>query len=71
MCETLTYLLGDKVNGTDFSDQCRAVIIRYKCIGGYNLNIIQQSACSVVAQSRLITLLPFLNARRLVMMNRT
>ena len=31
---------------TDFSDQFRKNIMRYKCIG-HNLNVMQQSACLV------------------------
>ena len=31
---------------TDFSDQCREVIIRYKRTG-YNINVMRQSACLV------------------------
>ena len=33
---------------TDFSDQFRKVIMRYKRIG-YNLNVMQQSACLVIS----------------------
>ena len=32
---------------TDFSDQFRKIIMRYKRIG-YNLNVMQQSACLVI-----------------------
>ena len=32
---------------TDFSDQLRKIIMRYKRIG-YNLNVLQQSACLVM-----------------------
>ena len=32
---------------TDFSDQCRKIKMRYKCIG-YYLNELRQSACSVI-----------------------
>ena len=32
---------------TDYSDQFRKIIMRYKSIG-YNLNVIQQSACLVI-----------------------
>ena len=32
---------------TDFSDQFRNIIIRYKRIG-YNLNVMRQSACLVI-----------------------
>ena len=45
----------------DFSDQFRKIIVRCKRIG-YNINIMRQSTC----QSRLITLLPSLTARRWV-----
>ena len=34
---------------TDFSDQCRKLIMRYKRIRfGYNLNVMRQSACLVI-----------------------
>ena len=37
-----------KIRGmTDFSDQFRKIKIRYKRIG-YNLNVMQQSACLVI-----------------------
>ena len=37
-----------KIRGmTDFSDQFRAIIMRYKLIG-YNLNLMRQSACIVI-----------------------
>ena len=32
---------------TDFSDQLRKIIMRYKRIG-YNLNVMRQSACLVI-----------------------
>ena len=32
---------------TDFSDQFRKIIMRYKSIG-YNLNVMRQSACLVI-----------------------
>ena len=32
---------------TDFSDQFRKIIMRYKRIG-YNLNVLRQSACLVI-----------------------
>ena len=39
-----------KIRGmTDFSDQFRKIIMRYKCIG-YNLNVMRQSACLVINQ---------------------
>ena len=39
-----------KIGGmTDFSDQFRQIIIRYKRIG-YNLNVMRQSACLVIYQ---------------------
>ena len=34
---------------TDFSDQFRKIIMRYKSIG-YNLNVMRQSACLVINQ---------------------
>ena len=48
-----------------FSTQFRKIILRYKTIE-YNINVIRQTACMVVNQSRLITLLPPLIARRRV-----
>ena len=37
-----------KIRGmTDFSDQFRKIIMRYKCVG-YNLNVMRQSACLVI-----------------------
>ena len=37
-----------KIRGmTDFSDQLRKIIMRYKRIG-YNLNVMRQSACLVI-----------------------
>ena len=53
------------VGRADFSDQFRKIIVRYKRIG-YNINIMRQSACLGLTQSRLITLLPSLIARRWV-----
>ena len=50
---------------TDFSDQFRNVILHYTHIG-YNLNVMQQSACLVFTQTRLITLLHPLIARQWV-----
>ena len=39
-----------KIRGmTDFSDQFRKIIMRYKRIG-YNLNVMRQSACLVINQ---------------------
>ena len=53
-----------KIRGmTDFSDQFRKIIIRYKRIG-YNLNVMRQSACLVITQSRLMAMLHSLIARR-------
>ena len=49
----------------DFSFQFRKIITRYRRIG-YNLNVMQQSACLVLTQSWLITMLPSLIARRWV-----
>ena len=52
-----------KIEGrAEFSDQFR-IIVRYKRIG-YNINMMPQSAC--LTQSRVITLLPSLIARRWV-----
>ena len=49
----------------DFSFQLRKIITRYRRIG-YNLNVMRQSACLVLTQSWLITMLPSLIARRWV-----
>ena len=43
----LVYKLKMIKDMTDFSDQCRKVILRYKRIG-YNLNVMRQSACLVI-----------------------
>ena len=48
---------------TDFSDQFRKIIMRYKRIG-YNLNVMRQSACLVINQSRLMAMLHSLIACR-------
>ena len=42
----LVYKFKKIVGRTDFSDQFRKIIIRYRRIG-YNLNVMQQSACLV------------------------
>ena len=53
-----------KIRGvTDFSDQFRKIIMRYKRIG-YNLNVMRQSACLVINPIHLMALLPCLIARR-------
>ena len=61
----LVYKFKKILGRADFSDQFRKIIVRYKRIG-YNINIMRQSACLVFNQSRLITLLPSLIARRWV-----
>ena len=43
----LAYQLKIIVGRTDFSDQFRKIIIRYKVID-YNVNVIRQSACLVL-----------------------
>ena len=43
----LGYKFKKVIGGTDFSDQLRKIIIRHKCIG-YDLNVMQQSACLVI-----------------------
>ena len=46
-CGDLVYKF-NKIRGmTDFSDQFRKIIMRYKRIG-YNLNVMRQSACLVI-----------------------
>ena len=61
----LVYKFKKIVGRADFSDQFRKIIVRYKRIG-YNINTMRQSACLVFNQSRLITFLPSLIARRWV-----
>ena len=55
------FMMKNNVSGTDFSDQFRKVIIRYKRTG-HNINAMRKSACLVVNP----TLLPSLIACRLV-----
>ena len=43
----LVYKLRKIDSRTDFSDQFRKVIMRYKCIG-YKTNVMRQSACLVM-----------------------
>ena len=43
----LVYKLKKNRGMTDFSDQFRKIIMRYKRIG-YDLNVMQQSACLVI-----------------------
>ena len=59
----LVYKFKKIMGRTDFSDQFRKIKIRHKRIG-YDLNAMRQSACLVVNQSRLITLLHSLIPRR-------
>ena len=61
----LVYKFGRLRGGNDFSFQFRKIMARYRRIG-YNLNVMRQSACLVFNQSRLITMLPSLIARRWV-----
>ena len=61
----LVYKFKRIVGRADFYDQLRKIIVHYKRIG-YNINIMRHSACLVLTQSRLITLLPSLIARRWV-----
>ena len=42
----LVYKFKNIVGRADFSDQFKTIIVRYKLIG-YNINIMQQSACLV------------------------
>ena len=61
----LVYKFKKLTGSSDFSFQFRKIITRYRRIG-YNLNVMRQSACLVLTQSRLITMLPSLIARRWV-----
>ena len=60
----LVYKFKKIVGRTDFPDQFRKIIVRYKRIG-YNINIMRQSACLVFTPI-IIILLPSLIARRWV-----
>ena len=51
------------VGKTEFSGQFKKIIMRHKRIG-YNVDVMRQSACLVLTQSRLTTLLSSLIARR-------
>ena len=61
----LVYKFKKLIGSNDFSFQFRKIITRYRRIG-YNLNVMRQSACLVLTQSWLITMLPSLIARRWV-----
>ena len=61
----LVYKFKKLIGINDFSFQFRKIITRYRRIG-YNLNVMRQSACLVLTQSWLITMLPSLIARRWV-----
>ena len=61
----LVYKFKKLIGINDFSFQFRKIITRYRRIG-YNLNVIPQSACLVLTQSWLITMLPSLIALRWV-----
>ena len=61
----LVYKFKKIVGRADFSDQFRKIIVRYKRIG-YNIKIMRQLHAKCLTQSRLITLLPSLIARRWV-----
>ena len=58
----LVYKFKKLIGINDFSFQFRKIITRYRRIG-YNLNVMRQSACLVLTQSWLITILPSLIAR--------
>ena len=61
----LVYKLKKLKGINDFSLQFGKIISRYRRIG-YNLNVMRQSACLVLTQSWLMTMLPSLIARRWV-----
>ena len=61
----LVYKFKKSVGRTNFSDQLRKIMKRYKR-SGYNVNVMQQSVCLVLTQPRLITMLHSLIARRWV-----
>ena len=61
----LVYKLKKIVGSNNFSAQFIKIISHYKKIG-YNINVMQQTACLVVNPSRLATLLSSLIARRWV-----
>ena len=59
------YKLKKIVGSYSFSAQFIKIISHYKKIG-YNINVLQQTACLVATQSRLATLLSILIVRRWV-----
>ena len=61
----VTYKLKKKVGRADFSDQFRRIILCYKRIG-YNIKIMQQSACLVVNPITVNNFASLLIARRWV-----
>ena len=61
----LVHKFKKRIRSNDFSFLFRKIISRYRRIG-YNLNVMRQSACLVLTQSWLITMLPSLIARRWV-----
>ena len=61
----LVYKFRNPVGKTEFPDQFKNIILRYKRIG-YNVDVMRQSACLVVNPLRFTTLLSSLIARRWV-----
>ena len=53
----LVYKFKELIGRNDFSFQFRKIITRYRRMG-YNLNVMRLSACLVLTQSWLITMLP-------------
>ena len=63
--ETYVYKLKQVVGTINFSAQFSKIMPHYKNIGN-NINVLRQTTYLVVNQSRLTTLLSYLNARRRV-----
>ena len=61
----LVYKFKRIVGKPNFSDRFKKIIKRYIKVG-YNLDVIRQSACLVLAQSRFIAMVSSLIARRWV-----
>ena len=59
----LVYVFSKIIGKNDFPYHFKKIVVRYKTIG-YNINVMRQTACLVVIQSRLTVLLTSLIARR-------
>ena len=64
-CGDLVYKFRKISGKNDFPYHFKKIIVRYKKVG-YNIDVLRQTACLVLIQSRLTVLLTSLIARRLV-----